>query len=397
SIAWLHLALAYQKSGHLDLAYATLATGRQEDTAGVGVFRGRILGMNCYVQWIAGDLPAMLQTAADLLTVVRPPHLSQSLAWAHLFLSCAYYQRNDLAAAETHALAALELRYAGNARPCLYGAFIRALIHQARGSPAQAREAVAWAITYLRETSCESLLPLAEAFRAELAVMQGDLGAASFWANTVNFHVPLSTMALFYAPQLTPPKILLAQDTPAGRAPAAEALARLYDFVTTTHNTRFTIEVLALQALLQDAQGDERAALALLKQAVSLAEPGGFIRVFVDLGPRMAGLLARLRRTGVAPHYTRQILQAFGEYTPAAPNQGAAASPMGRSEPIEPLTEREREVLALLAQRLSNKEIAQALVISPQTVKRHATNLYQKLQAGGRREAVAKATRLGLL
>jgi RNA polymerase sigma factor (sigma-70 family) len=70
---------------------------------------------------------------------------------------------------------------------------------------------------------------------------------------------------------------------------------------------------------------------------------------------------------------------------------------MGRSEPIEPLTEREREVLALLAQRLSNKEIAQALVISPQTVKRHATNLYQKLQAGGRREAVAKATRLGLL
>ena len=194
-------------------------------------------------------------------------------------------------------------------------------------------------------------------------------------------------------------------NTPASRQQAAEALTRLYDFVTTTHNTRFTIEVLALQALLQDAQGDEPAALALLQQAVSLAEPGGFIRLFADLGPRVAGLLARLRHTGVAPSYTGQILQAFGDDTPAAPDQnaaqraaqGAAVPSVERMELVEPLTDRECEVLALLAQRLSNKEIAQALVISPQTVKRHATNLYQKLQAGGRREAVAKATRLGLL
>ena len=204
-------------------------------------------------------------------------------------------------------------------------------------------------------------------------------------------------MAFFYVPQLTLPKLLLAQDTPASRQQAAEALSRLYDFVTATHNTRFTIEVLALQALLQDAQGDERAALALLGQAVSLAEPGGFIRLFVDLGLRMAGLLARLRRTGVATGYMDQILQAFGESTSAAPDRGAAETAMERAELIEPLTDREREVLALLAQRLSNKEIAQALVISPQTVKRHATNLYQKLQASGRREAVANATRLGLL
>jgi ATP/maltotriose-dependent transcriptional regulator MalT len=100
-----------------------------------------------------------------------------------------------------------------------------------------------------------------------------------------------------------------------------------------------------------------------------------------------------------------QILQAFGVSTPVASNQGAVQRvasgtivlPTGRPELVEPLTEREREVLALLAQRLSNKEIAQALTISPQTVKRHATNMYQKLQASGRREAVANAIRLGLL
>jgi LuxR family maltose regulon positive regulatory protein len=175
--------------------------------------------------------------------------------------------------------------------------------------------------------------------------------------------------------------------------------------VTTTHNTRFTIEVLALQALLQDAQGDERAALALLEQAVLMAEPGGFIRLFADLGPRMAGLLVRLRRTGVAQGYTGQILKAFGDDTSAAPNQraaqraasGTAVSPTGRPGLIEPLTDRQSEVLALLAQRMSNKEIAHALTLSPQTVKKHAYSIYQKLQVNGRREAVAKATRLGLL
>jgi LuxR family maltose regulon positive regulatory protein len=397
SVAWLHLALTYQKIGRLDDAYATLAAGGREDTAEDGAVRGRIGGMNCYLQWIAADLSAMLQTAADLLDVVWPRHLSQSLAWAHHFLSCVYYQRNDLAAAEMHATATLELRYAGNARPCLYSAFIHALIHQARGEPSQAREAVAWAISYLRETRCESLLPLAEAFRAELAVMQGDLGAANSWANRIGFHVPLSLMAFFYAPQLTLPKLLLAQNTPTSQQRAAEALARLSDFVTATHNTRFTIEVLALQALLQDAQGNERAALATLEQAVSLAEPAGFIRLFVDLGPRLADMLVRLQKKGVAPDYTARILEAFAGDKPAVSSPLPVLSPSERTELIEPLTKREREILALLAQRFSNKEIAQQLVISPQTVKRHTANLYQKLQANGRREAVSEATRLGLL
>ena len=405
SIAWVHLAVAYQSSGRLDRAYATLAAGRREDMAEAGAVRGRIFAMNGFVQWIAADLPAMLQMAANLLEVTRPRHLSESLAWAHHFLSCAYYQRNELAAAETHTTASLELRYEGNPRPCLYSAFIRALIYQARGLPGQAHEAAAWAISYLRETSCEPLLPLAEAFRAELAGMQGDLSTANSWASMVSFDVPLGSMAYFYAPQLTPSKILIAINTPASRQQAAEALTRLHDFVTTTHNTRFTIEVLALQALLQDAQGDERAALALLEQAVLMAEPGGFIRLFADLGPRMAGLLVRLRRTGVAQGYTGQILKAFGDDTSAAPNQraaeraasGTAVSPTGRPGLIEPLTDRQREVLALLAQRMSNKEIAHALTLSPQTVKKHAYSIYQKLQVNDRREAVAKATRLGLL
>ena len=179
-------------------------------------------------------------------------------------------------------------------------AFIFASIYQARGQPDQARQKLDQAFDFLRETRSEGLLPLAQAFQAELAARQGDLGAASHWATTIGPHVPLTAMSYFYAPQLTLPKILLAQDTPASREQAAEALSRLHAFVTSIHNTRFTIEVLALEALLHHAQGNEPSALAALEQAVTLAQPGGFVRVFVDLGPNMADLLGRLAAKGVA-------------------------------------------------------------------------------------------------
>ena len=160
------------------------------------------------------------------------------------------------------------------------------------------------------ETHSEALLPLIQAFSAELTARQGDVDTAGPWAATVGPLVPFGIMAFFYAPQLTLPKVLLAMNTPASRQEAAAALSRLHAFVTETHNTRFTIEVLALQALLHHAEGNEPAALQALEQAVGLARPGGFIRLFVDLGPALAGLLEQLPGRGIAAGYIEQILHA---------------------------------------------------------------------------------------
>jgi LuxR family maltose regulon positive regulatory protein len=150
------------------------------------------------------------------------------------------------------------------------------------------------------------------------------------------------------------------------------------------------IEVLALQALLDDAQDDQVGALDKLERAIHLAEPGGFMRTFVDLGPPMANLLMRLGQQGVSQDYVAQILKAFPQ---AQPPPLAAA----QSQLIEPLTKRELEVIALLAQRLSNKEIAIEMVISPATVRNHTHNIFDKLNVKGRRQAVTKATELGIL
>jgi LuxR family maltose regulon positive regulatory protein len=204
-------------------------------------------------------------------------------------------------------------------------------------------------------------------------------------------------MVDLFSPHLILVKVWLAQDTPASRQRAADLLERSREFVEATHNTRFLIEVLALQAVLQERQGDRQTALELLGQAVALAEPGGFVRLFVDLGPPMASLLERLRwqggaRGSLAVAYITNILTAFE--TKAG---GRTMDVTSSSALVESLTPRELDVLALLGRRLTNKEIAAELIISPETVKTHTLNIYRKLGARNRRQAVAQARELGLL
>jgi LuxR family maltose regulon positive regulatory protein len=215
-------------------------------------------------------------------------------------------------------------------------------------------------------------------------------------------------MYRFYVPQLTQVKVLLAQDTNESLEQAADLLKQLYDFVMSTHNRRFQIDVQALQALLCDSRGEGLAALESLTQVLQLAEPGAFIRPFVDLGPRMADLLKRLHKKRIARDYIEKILAAFGQegeqrVEPQAADQPTVSphQPLHEStfsQPlIEPLTNREIDVLELLAQRLSNKEIAEKLFISAETVKGHLQNIYQKLEVGKRRQAVEKAQSSGII
>ena len=156
------------------------------------------------------------------------------------------------------------------------------------------------------------VLRVAGAFQAELALRQGRLSEASQWA-TKFVAKPFVPMYRFYVPQLTFVKILLAQNTTVSREHAEDLLKQLFDFVVSTHNTRFQIEVLTLQALLCDIRGEGSAALEGLAKALGLAEPGGLIRLFVDLGPQMADLLKRLVRQNVAERYIGRIIAAFKE------------------------------------------------------------------------------------
>jgi LuxR family maltose regulon positive regulatory protein len=344
-----------------------------------------------FLHWYAGNLPAVADAADRVLALSEQHHYPQTINWARYFKGIVHYHRNQLAEAERE-LSAIALDHYQVHMQCLVqSAFALALTYQAQQQPDRARAVADMLPAFLYETDNTVLLSAVHAFQANLALQQGRLTEASQWAAQTP-PAPLSIMPHFFAHQLVLPRIFLALDTPASRAAAAERLACLREFAETGHHTHVLIEVLAEQAVLFETQNDRSAALAALERAIELALPGGFVRFFVDHGDAMQTLLRQLRDREVAPHFVEQLLAAWAAPQPIGP----AASP-GPIELIEPLTNREYEVLALLSDRLSNKEIAARLYITPQTAKLHTLHIYQKLQVNTRRDAVTKAQRLGLL
>ena len=239
------------------------------------------------------------------------------------------------------------------------------------------------------ENQNDLFIGLAEALRAELDRREGNILAAVNWAQG---HKPsqLTSMQRFYVPDLNYIKILLAQNTPDNHEDIDASLTRLEDHAKRINATTTLFKMLIIRALFTARQADEALALATLERAVHLAEPGGFIRQFVDLGSEMADMLRQLQERGVSPGYIARILAA---YPAAEPVRLLVA----QENLIEPLTNRELEILALLAARKTNQEIADELVISLSTVKQHTHNIYQKLQVKNRRHAVAKAAEFGLI
>jgi LuxR family maltose regulon positive regulatory protein len=149
------------------------------------------------------------------------------------------------------------------------------------------------------------------------------------------------------------------------------------------------IEVLVLQALAHQRGGDVAAALESLEHALTLAEPEGYVRIFVDEGPPMAALLeAAVAKRRIASEYARQLLAAFGKAENTTPIKRAS---------IEALSERERDVLRLLATDLEGPEIARQLMVSLSTVRTHTKNIYSKLGVNNRRAAVRRGEELEVL
>jgi LuxR family maltose regulon positive regulatory protein len=155
------------------------------------------------------------------------------------------------------------------------------------------------------------------------------------------------------------------------------------------------IEILMLQALAFQAGGDTARAMDTMEQALARAEPGGYIRIFVDEGPLMAHLLHEAVTRGIKPNYTRKLLAAFPAAEPGQTDLSEVRP--ANSELVEPLSDRELEVLQLIAEGLTNQEIADRLFLSLNTVKVHTRNIYGKLGVNSRTQAVAEAQRLDLL
>jgi LuxR family maltose regulon positive regulatory protein len=169
-------------------------------------------------------------------------------------------------------------------------------------------------------------------------------------------------------------------------------LSRLADVAERAGAMGYLIEVLVLQALALQALDRPEPALASLEHALCVAEPSGYVRVFVDEGSPMRQLLQQALAKGIRVDYARKLVGAFGEEAAATPWPPSAHKAL-----IEPLSQRETEVLRLLSTHLSSAEMAEVLFVSVHTVRSHIKSIYGKLDVHSRSEAVSRAQSLDLL
>lgn len=394
-LAQVLLAVALQAKGQPSQAYQGYYQSFDETPTDSELVPATRLALLCYLHWIAADLDAVTREAQQSITLSQTAGSQAMLGIGRYHLGNALYQHNRLSEAEAQFSMVNAQPYVHYRDGYAYSAIGLALTYQAQNRPDEARTVADQLLAFMLQTGNTTLLPIVEAFQAELALSQGRLGAAIRWAKRQPEVPPLVPMIRPYEPHFTLIKIWRQQNTPKSHRQATALTTRLIDYLQSIHNTRHLVDALALQALQLVDSGDDSTALTALGEAVKLAQPSRVIRAFVDLGPEMVTLLARLQLT--APKAQRFVQQILKASHPTGKQLDTGNGHHANGKLTEPLTQRELDVLALLLQHQTDQEIARDLYVSLNTVRSHTKHIYSKLNVNNRRQAVERATELGLV
>ncbi|HLM45376.1 MAG TPA: LuxR C-terminal-related transcriptional regulator, partial [Myxococcaceae bacterium] len=354
--------------------------------------------------WRQGRLRQAAVTYREAAEVVPEPAALLGIPNAasyYLGLGDLLREWNDLDAAERLLTQGRELvrgRLLAEADAVSQGYIALARLQQARGEASAALATLQEFEALAQERAYAAhLIARGVAAQAQVALRQGNLEPAVRWADTsgVRPNDEISYPQEFAYLTLARVRIAQGRREPSGPAlpDALYLLDRLLSAAEAGMRMDSVIEILILQALVFEAQGDAPRALVPLARALTLAAPEGYVRVFLDEGAALVALLRAACAHGMVADYAAHLLTHADLSAPPAP----AVPPAARRYLPEPLTERELDVLRLLAAGRSNQAIADELVVAVGTVKRHISSIMGKLQAESRLEAVARARDLQLL
>lgn len=402
------LGLACWTSGDLETAYRSYAAGMaQLQMAGnIADAIGGALAL-ADIRIVQGRLHEAMQTyqrGLQLATEQQPEGTRPVLrgtADMYVGMSELYREYDDLQAATQHLLRSQEQgEHLGFPQHPYRRRVAMARIQEAHGDLEGALGLLEEAERLYVSDFYPDVRPVT-ALKTRVWIKQGQLGDALGWvrAQGLSAQDDLSYLREFEHITLARIRLACAQRDRADGSidEAIGLLQRLLHAAEVGERTGHVIEILVLQALAHQTQGDIPTALVSLERALTMAEPEGYVRMFVDEGQLMAALLREAAARGVMPNYTDRLLAAYeAEQQTSTGTSPLRTSPA--SQPlIEPLSQRELDVLRLLKTELSGPEIARELIVSLSTLRTHTKNIYTKLGVNSRRAAVRRAEELDLV
>jgi len=342
----------------------------------------------------------------QLFDFAEKGHFNHASSWSIYLDGLIHFYRNERAEAVDAFMRAIEDKHVLNTRAVIDSMVGAVLTMQALGRSDRAAGMLDDLHDLAVAKGDPSLIVLADACKARLAVMQGKTQSIS---DFLQGDPPAGENMIWWLeiPALTHCRALIAHGSDTSLEKAEARLHELLRLNQDNHNTCHTIQVLTLLSLACVKRNRMDDALTFIHRAVELSAAGGWIQPFREAGQPVADLLVRLRRQTKASEFVDDLLAAFDDAEldaspavaepPLIADAPAARPPVSSQPLIEPLTNRELDVLELLAQRLQNKEIAEKLFVTTETVKGHLKNIYQKLGVSNRRMAVEEAKRLKVI
>lgn len=312
------------------------------------------------------------------------------IGWIYIRMGELLYEWDRLEEAWDHISRGLQrAEIGGDVRSLIAGYVIAARLKLAEGDVGMAAKYMEQARPLEEQASFPDWTSQFERAQLELWLAQDKLRTAVKWSDEMSGSVELKGRPESVVTQLAMARVLIVKGDELSIDRSLALLDRLSEMANAEGRMSVTIEALALQALAGWKRGDTAGALISLERALQLAEPEGYVRTFADLGLPMARILQEANLRKLIPGYVEKLLATFTKEI-SIPAHSRIALP-------DPLTRREQEVLKLISAGLTNQEIAEELVISHETVKKHAGNIYRKLGVGNRTEAVSRARALDLL
>lgn len=392
--AMVYLGLSMAMDGKYQLAVEILTKEYESLQRTRTAYGKRILFSLATIHMLQGELELCRQTAEVLVRNAKELNFLLMLGWGYYMLGRVYQEWNQLELATRYYKLVIDIGFNTNLFCSLESIAGYVYVLESLGQHELAQQA----FDSLQNLYVEHFSATAQPFMALsawLKLQAGNLQEARRWANSFGTPIAQQAIVWYHIPHFYKAKIQMELNSLEAEKDIDLFLDEVQELSVRTHNIFTQIRTLALRSIWLEKQGERLAALQALEQAIRLGQPGGFIHSFIEHGASMQGLLQAiapgLKNEANLNEYVKTLLDAF-----SVPDTQHAL-PANLSPIKTLLTERELEVLELLAERLTIHEISTKLFISPSTVQQHTHHIYRKLNVNNKRQAVASARLLGIL